>query len=350
MGSSGTPRRTVRQREIAALAGVSVSTVSRVLSGANGISVGAQRRVLAAAADLGHLGEGRGRRPRHVSLLVPEPFAGYSHDPFNSGILAGVEAECRRQGVHLGYALIGPDPAGSAFLREKTAVHQIDGLLLLSVDDPRLIEQVLALGLPTVAINAEHPSLPIDAFLPNNEVGPMLAVRHLVAYGHRRILHVSHLQRPTLRRRYDAYRASLATAGIAADPALLLEVRMDEAGAYAAMGAALAERRPDYTAVFCANDLSAIGVMRALQAGGYRVPEDVSVLGYDDIPIAPFLSPPLTTVRIEREELGALAVRRLLDRAATPTLTPIRVELAVRLVERRSVARRSPEGEGRAAP
>lgn len=92
------------------------------------------------------------------------------------------------------------------------------------------------------------------------------------------------------------------------------------------------------TAVICFNDFAAMGAIRALGMAGLRVPEDVSVVGFDDLALAAVVTPPLTTVRIEREELGALAVRRLLDRAVLPGLTPIRVELATWLIERQSVA------------
>lgn len=333
------PARPVRQREIAERAGVSVSTVSRVLNDVPGISAGLQRRVLAAAAELGPADRAGPRPPiHHVALLATDLRAGYALDPFHGDILAGVEAECRRLGLHLSYAVVDPDADAADLVRRKADQTNIDGFLFLAVDDRVLVERVLAFGVPVAVINAEYPGLAVDTFLPDNEGGAALAVRHLLGLGHRRILHVTHFQRRTIRRRHDTYRAVLAEAGIPPDPALVLDAVMGERQTYAAVKRALAETPTDFTAVFCANDASAIGTMRALREAGRRVPADVSVVGFDDLSVAEFLSPPLTTVRVEREELGALAVRRLLDRATTPTLTPIRVELATRLIERRSTA------------
>jgi len=132
----------------------------------------------------------------------------------------------------------------------------------------------------------------------------------------------------------------LEESGIGHDPALVLQTSIAATPAYEAMQARLRTGQPDFSAVFCANDLTAIGAMRALRENGMRIPADISVIGFDDIPMAAHTDPPLTTVRIEREELGALAVRRLLDRVATPNQTPIHVELACRLIERQTVASR----------
>jgi DNA-binding LacI/PurR family transcriptional regulator len=102
----------------------------------------------------------------------------------------------------------------------------------------------------------------------------------------------------------------------------------------------LAQGELDCTAAFCANDLSAMGFMRAAQEVGLRIPRDISVIGFDDIAAAAFLSPPLTTIRIKTGELATLALSRLIDRVAQPDLTPVRVSLACDLIERHSVARR----------
>jgi DNA-binding LacI/PurR family transcriptional regulator len=335
--------RRIRQREIAARSGVSVSTVSRVLNNTSTVSDDVQQRVLAAAAELGYWdGLPRQRRTlQHIGLLITKPPDQPFVDPFHSDICTGVEAECRRQGVHCTYTTVETGTQ-SAVVLDRVGYTRIDGLVLLAVDDRALIEAVLATGLPAVLINAEHPGVAIDTFLPDNQLGPTLAVQHLIAYGHRRILYVTRLQRRTIQRRHAAYRAALEGAGIPYDPALVFDIPPRKSGgahtAAEALQAWLARRPRDFTAVLCTTAAMAPWVMRVLSEEGYRIPEDVSVVGYDDLATTAFLSPPLTTVRIEREELGALAVRRLLERAATPALTPIRVELATRLIERESVA------------
>lgn len=343
----------VRQREIAAQAGVSTSTVSRVLNNVAGISADLQRRVLAAATELGYQtldsdapgGRAGGRSAlRHVGLFVSAIAIRKVIAPVYAAILHGAEEECRRQGMHLSYAVVEQGPEGATALAETVARNHIDGMALLAFEDHRQVEQILARDLPTVVVNTDHSTLPVDCVLGNDRAGVTLAMRHLLAHEHRRILHVTHLPRMNIRRRHDVYRAILEEAGLGYDPALVLDTGgpLSAQPAYAAMKRALAGRAPEFTAVLCANDNSANGALRALQEAGYHIPRDVSLVGYDDEPFAAFLSPPLTTIRIEREEIGVLAVRRLLERAARPALTPVRIELAARLIERQSVARARP--------
>lgn len=309
-----------------------------MVNNVGGISEALQQRVIQAAAELGFALEPV--RPklklRHVSLftMLAQP----TIDPFYAGVLSGVEAECRRHGLHLSYAVVEPGPSSSAMVFDKVKQNNIDGLILLAVDDRALAEHVLAQGLTCVLINAEHPGLPLDTMLPDNEGGVRQAVQYLLDRGHRRILHLTSTDRPTIRRRLRHYRMALEENDVPPDPALVVNMPMFPEGAYTAMQAFLTANPPDFTAIFCVNDNMAIGVMRALQEAGRRIPQDVSIVGFDDVPMAAFLSPPLTTVRIEREELGALAVRRLIDRAAMPNQTAFRLELATRLIERQSVA------------
>jgi DNA-binding LacI/PurR family transcriptional regulator len=335
--------RRIQQREIAARAGVSISTVSRVLNNVAGISAALQQRVLAAATELGYQGEPTRRlgQLQNVGLFTSLPAAA-SLDPFHADVLNGVEAECGRQGIHLNYATLGQTQARTEFVLDRLRQNPVDGLLLMSVDDPGLTRQLLALDLRIVMINVDQRELPVDTFLPDNRYGTLLAMRHLIGHGHRRIAHITWPERRTIRRRYEAYQAALDEAGIAYAPELIVEAPINAENAYEAMKCRLTSGELDFTAVFCANDLAAIGAMRALQEAGLRIPEDVSVVGFDDLTTTAFLSPPLTTVRVERGELGALAVRRLIERAAAPQFTPIRVELACRLIERQSTARARP--------
>jgi LacI family transcriptional regulator len=333
-------RRRIQQREIATRAGVSVSTVSRVLNNVAGISDALQRRVLEAAAELGYAPS----RPalngglHTVSLFTNLPAAPL-FDPFHADILSGIEMECRRHGIHLNIATVAPAPESTAFVIERIRQTSTEGLLLLSVDDRPLVEYVLGLDLPVVTINAEYPDLQIDSFLPDNYYGALIGMRHLIKQGHCHILHITYLKRRTIKRRHEAYRAALVEAGISYDPALVVDLPgLGAEEAYNGLDALLQEQPPNFTAIFCANDTAAMGALRVLQEHGLRVPEDMSVIGFDDISGAAFLTPPLTTVRIERAELGVLAVRRLVERAANPQLTPMRAELVCRLIERQSVA------------
>lgn len=328
----------VKQHDIAERAGVSVSTVSRVLNNVPSISEDVRQHVLSVATDLGY------QVPRfkpQASLRNVSLFTTLSRalDPFHADVISGIEVECLRQGIKLTFAGIEEGADGGSFVLAKIKQTSADGILLLSVDDQALIEEVLALGLPVVTINTDSPDLPVDAFLPDNFSGALRLMRHLIAHGHRRILHVTYLQRRTLRRRHDAYRAALDEAGIDYDSGLVVDLTGHHKSAYVWMRDRLAASHADFTAIFCVNDVAAIEILHALSEAGCRIPKDVSVVGYDDTPASAFLTPPLTTVHIDRRELSGLAVRRLLERAAEPALNPIRVELWSQLVQRRSVAK-----------
>lgn len=327
----------VGQRKIAERAGVSISTVSRALNNVPGVKDTVQQRILGAAAELGYQkGEPKRTRFQNVSLLTSLPL-GPTMDPFHADVLHAVELACGQEGIHLSYATSGNSPS-SLDVIERLRQNPVDGLLLLSLDNQTLIEKIRSLNLPIVMINVDSRDLPIDTFLPDNRQGALLAMRYLLRHGHRRILHITSSDRRTIQRRFEAYQAALNEAGIPHDPQLIIETHINAEETYAAMKQRLALGKPDFTAVFCANDLAAMGVLRALQEAGLQVPQDISVVGFDDIATAAFLSPPLTTVRIESTELANLALRRLLDRAVEPNLTPIRVLLSCRLIERQSVA------------
>lgn len=333
--------RRVYQRDIAKYAGVSISTVSRVLTNAGGISESVAQRVLAAAAELGYevADEGKPGQLRNVVLLTNLSLSPIL-DPFHADVFSGVEWACNEQGIHFSYASFTNGGANSEKTLSRLQQNPVDGILLLSLDDPALLEQVHALNIPTVMINVDMPDMLEDMFLPDNYQGARLAMRHLLDHGHTRILHITQSRRRTIQRRTEAYRDMLQEAGIAFDPDLLVEVEINAEQTYRMMTERLAQRGVDYTAVFCANDLSAMGFMRAAQEYGLNIPNDVSVIGFDDISSVAFLSPPLTTIRIEARQLASLAVRRLMDRVADPDLVPIQVLLRCELIERQTVSRR----------
>lgn len=330
----------VYQRDIAQHVGVSVSTVSRVLKNAGGISESVAQRVLAAAAELGYemSDSEKPHQLRNIMLLTSLSLSP-SLDPFHASVLSGVEWAVHEQEIHFSYASFSSGGANSDRILSRLQQNPVDGFLLLSLDDPALLEQIRALNVPIVMINVDALDAVEDAFLPDNYQGARLAMRYLLANGHTRILHITQSHRRTIRRRTEAYKDMLAETGIPFDPDLVVETEINAEQTYKVMTQRLAQRGADFTAVFCANDLSAMGFMRAAQEYGLSIPNKVSVIGFDDISSVAFLSPPLTTIRIESRQLATLAVRRLMDRVTVPNLVPIRVFLGCELIERQSVAR-----------
>lgn len=337
--NEGSKNKRVYQRDIAELAGVSISTVSRVLSNVGGISESVQERVYNAASELGYEKEEDANQLRNVMLLTTLPLAP-SIDPFHADVLNGVEFACSEAGIQLSYATLNNRAASDEAILSRIKQNPVDGLLLLSLDDTEFIEHIRALNIPLVMINVDNPDATEDSFLPDNYQGARLATRHLIAHGHERILHITESKRRTIQHRTEAYRDTLIDAGIPFDPELIIRCEINAEETYRISKELIKSKSLDFSAVFCANDISAMGFMRAAQEAGLRIPQDISVVGFDDIASVAFLTPPLTTIRIEIGELASMAVQRLIDRAAEPDLTPIRVSLACRLITRRSVLQR----------
>lgn len=330
----------VSQRDIARRAGVSNSTVSRVLNNVDGISNELREQVLKVAMELGYHNPATSGKLQRLHLFTTSFATMNSSHTFHPSILDGVAAACHQNGILLSYSVVKQSAveheATLNQVRERAGV----GILLMSIDDRVLIEKLLALKLPVALINAEQRDLPIDTFLPDNFTSGLLATRYLITLGHRRIGHMTepvNKRRSTLQQRLNGYRAGLEEAGIMYDPTLLLESPLNVDDAHHIMKSRFSRQQTAFSAMFCANDASAIGVMRALQESGKRVPADVSVIGYDDVPAASLLTPSLTTFHIDCEEMGQLAVQRMIYRMLKPDVAPIHVEIACSLVVRQSV-------------
>jgi DNA-binding LacI/PurR family transcriptional regulator len=325
---------------IAVRAGVSTSTVSRVLNNkADSISDELQQRVLAAVSELNPNNPAIKKSLDHVGLFS-DRLVDPSIEPFHFGIMAGIQAECQRLGIHFSFTLLKPEAETLGFIQDKVKQTNIDGLIFMAVDNREFLERIAQLDVPCVLVNSRHLGLAVDSFLPDNFTGAAMAVRYLIKNGHKHIIHLSDMRRETIRMRHLAYRTTLEESGLEYDPALV--VRTTDVGAseaYDAMKKFLANYPPEFSAIFCANDFSAIGAMKALREAGLNIPNDVSIVGFDDIAIAEFTDPPLTTVRVEREAIGAKALQGLVDRAANPDQLSYCLEMSCGLIVRDSVVK-----------
>ena len=328
-------------KRVAEAAGVHVSTVSRAVNPDTRhlVAEPVAARVLAEAARLGYRPDAaaaslRTGRSRLVGALVP----GIANPVF-APILAGAESVLAARGYALLVADPGDDPGRAAALADGMASRRVDGLLLATAagrDDP-VVSRCLARGTPVVLINRAEAEPRAPSVVSDDREGMRLAVGHLAELGHCRIGHVAgppSLSTGDLRRR--GFEAAMSEHGLDAAAALESAAAYTrEAGAEAARR--LLARRPDLSALACANDLLALGAYDALAAAGRRVPADVSVTGHNDMPMVDMVAPPLTTVRIGHAEMGREAAHLLLrameDRAAPPargTAVLLRPELVVR--------------------
>ncbi|SBN62459.1 transcriptional regulator, LacI family [Curtobacterium sp. 9128] len=321
--------------DVARAAGVSIPTVSKVVNHRDGVAPATMLRVQEVVERLGYetslvARSLRSSRTGVIGILVPE------FEPFSTELLRGISSATTGTGYELlAYAglLTGASQPGW----ERRSLSRLSGTL---IDGAIVVTPSTALpssSIPVVAIDPHtgpegHATVDTD-----NEGGARIAVEHLLALGHTRIAHIhGRADLASAQLREAGYRAALAAAGIPVDDALLRAGDYQEGNAAAVARELLSgPHRP--TAVFAANDSSAIGVLHAAADLGLRVPEDVSVIGFDDVPQASMTTPPLTTVAQPLAELGASAVEMLLSMLRGEP-TPEHVRLATTLQVRRSTA------------
>ena len=321
--------------DVARRAGVSTATVSRALSGAGRTSEATRARVQEAAEALGYRPSGLGRalkrrETRTIGLLVTD-----IGNPFFPQVVRAVEdeAHARGYGVVLGNA--SDDPERELAYIDLLLDRRVDGLIVASSRATRRhAERLASASMPVVLVNSEAPSATLHGIATDHRAGSRLAGQHLTELGHRDIAHISAPEELAAAAgpRRDGMRDALAVAGV--DPSTLRLVESDGSvdGGADATQRLLAAGRP--TALACYNDLVAIGALRALRRAGLSVPDDVSVIGFDDIELAAWTDPPLTTVRQPVVELGRRAVERIATELAGLPPPPGREILAPMLVVR----------------
>jgi DNA-binding LacI/PurR family transcriptional regulator len=309
--------------QVAALAGVSRATVSRVVNGSPKVSPAVRAQVERAVAKLGYVPNRAARslvtrRADSVALVVSEPHARFFSEPFFAGMVRGVSAALAETGVQL-LLLIAQDLPDRGWLERYVVGGHVDGVLLASLhgDDP-LPGTLERAGVPAVLIGR-----PVDQAAPgsyvdaDNRGGAGKAVGHLARRGRRRIATITgSLDMGVGQDRLEGYRDGLAAAGLAGAGDLVETGDFTEEGGAAAMGRLLERPGDPVDAVFAASDLMAAGALRALRAAGRRVPEEVAVVGFEDSAVARYAQPPLTTVRQPIEEMGRQATRLLLAQVA----------------------------------
>ncbi|MFE0463718.1 LacI family DNA-binding transcriptional regulator [Kitasatospora sp. NPDC058965] len=322
--------------EIAREAGVSAPTVSKVLNGRADVAPATRERVEELLRRHGY------RRRRGAAQAAPllELVFHELESAWAMEVIRGVENVVRAEGLSLvlsesaGHLSLGQSWVDGVLARRPTGV-----VLVLSGLDRAQREQLTSRDIPFVVMDpAGDPGQEVPAVGATNWNGGLAATRHLLELGHRRIAVIAGPGRMMCSRaRVDGYRAALETAGVPFDPALVREGDFHHEAGYAA-GLELL-RMPDRpTAVFTGNDLQALGLYEAARELGLRIPEQLSVVGFDDLPLARWVGPPLTTVRQPLTEMAEVATRMVLDLARGNRPSTVRVELATTLVERDSTA------------
>ncbi len=328
--------------DIATLAGVSQTTVSLALNGALGarLAKATRERVLAAAKALGYRLQKRGFARANanaaasaIGFVVDE----ISADPWCAIALDGAREKAWERGLTLQVAVTRGDAEMEQAVHAQMAGQHLLGLIYGTIQTRQIAPSAELLRIPTVLLNCHFADRSLPAVLPAEVLGGRTAAQCLIDAGHRRIgLIEGEVWMEASRDRLKGYRQALAHAEIPFDAELVRPGNWEPSAGFEQTLILMKLASPP-TAIFCANDLTALGCYEAIKELGLRIPQDIAVVGYDDREIAQFMRPPLTTILLPHFEMGGLAVECLIDQAARPPSRAPQLKVECPIVERSSV-------------
>jgi LacI family transcriptional regulator len=324
-------------REVAESAGVSYATVSHVINNTRVVTQETRERVLAAMSALNYRPNALARSLRQgksntLGLVLPD-----SANPFFAEISRSIEDAAFKKGYSVFLCNTELDTQRELFYVDVLSKKQVDGIIFVAAGDQAdSLDFLLRQNMPVVMIDRDLPNVEVDAVLTDHQLGGFLATQHLIQLGHTRIACIAGPSSITpSAERLTGYRKALEEAGLSYDERLIIR------GDYHAQSGmdithSILKLEPRPTAIFALNDLMALGALRAAAEAGFSVPRDLAVVGYDDLELARFTNPPLTTIAQPKKEIGAQAVNLLVDRMALKSRLPSRLVLAPELIIRRS--------------
>lgn len=322
-------------RDVARLAGVSHQTVSRVINRSNDVTPETRDRVEASIIELGYrpsaIARSMARGETRTLACISPNLTDYTF----ASIIEGAEQEARSQGYFLLSSSARDSQSFSALVEELVGHRRVDGLLIINpYADER--HQLIPPNFPVVFVGAHSRGGPIPSVCLDDEDAARAATQHLLERGHRRIALVTGpLVEDCSVDRRAGFMQALETAGIPFDESLVYEGDWSASSGREAL-LALAQRGNLPEAVFAQNDRMALGVLHAARELGLRVPEQLAVIGVDDMPLASYFDPPLTTMRQDMPRIGREAAHILLERIKNPNAALSHIKLPAELVVRQS--------------
>ena len=302
-------------KDVALHASVSVTTVSHVVNGTRFVSEVARQRVEAAVRELGYVPSAVARSLKHnttrtFGMVIPN-----NSNPYFAEIIQGVEARSFAAGYNVILCNSNDDPERQAAYLRVLAEKRIDGLIFVVTGSDAVVRATLGgINTPLVLLDREVSGVSSDLVEVNHVLGSQMATEHLLELGHPRVACISGPPglSPSSQRR-AGWKDALEKAGVERKESDLARGDFTARGGYLAMQTLL-KRRPRPTAVFACNDLMAFGALTAAREAGIAVPQQLSIVGFDDIDLAAFSAPPLTTVAQPKQQIGTVAAELLLDR------------------------------------
>jgi LacI family transcriptional regulator, galactose operon repressor len=332
----------VTLRDVARVAGVHPATVSRALNEETRALVNEEtaRRVLKAAEKLGYqpnpIARGlKTNRSYTIGVLIPD-----LTNPLFPPILRGIEDRLETDGYTPLTANTDNDPERELLDLQTMRARQVDGIIAATARrDHRLHDALLEAGLELVLVNRRQAELAVSSATADDRLGMRLAVEHLLSLGHTRIAHLAGpLDYSTGLDRHDSFLETMRAAGNEPDPELVLVAEAFTESEGTRLCGELMDRDHEFTAVAAANDLLALGCLDVFAERGRRCPEEISVVGFNDMPFAARFQPPLTTIHIPHYEIGKAAGELMLERLQEGDSPPREVRLEPHLVVRDSTA------------
>jgi LacI family transcriptional regulator len=325
--------------EIAEMAHVSRSTVSRVINGHPNVSEEVKERVWKIVREVGYQPHAAARslatnRSNILALIIPEPVAKIFTDPFFPVLIKGMADACNDHRYNLMLSLFTDREMQEEQHLRVLRSGTLDGAVIASttLDDP-LVPRLLEDNVPFVMVGS-YPDDRVSYVDVDNVHGGQMAVEHLLRLGHRRVATITGpLNMKASLDRLEGYKRALRNRGLPIEDSLVAEGDFTEQGGYSAMKSLLKESP---TAVFVASDTMAFGAARAIRDSGLSIPQDVAVVGFDDLPVSSVMNPPLTTIRQPIERLGYMATEVLVDIMQGKSEQPQRLMLPTELVVRQS--------------
>lgn len=328
-------------RQVADKAKVSIGTVSRVLNSKPGIGEETRQRVLAIAQELGYDASKRfhlsNSHLTHLGFLNQAFTKDITSNPFYADVFHGVEQICRELHINLSFSSLSFANNQLHSTPSLVKDNHVNGLLLVGGNIPKEIAAtVVKLSLlPLVLVDNHFPDCAWDAVMIDNLGGVSLSTEYLINKGHRRIALIGGPNHPSIVERRLSYEETLRRHDLT--PLIVTPPNLaPEDGQWGVVE--ILRQAPETSAIICSNDEQAVGALRKLTELGYSVPDDFSLVGFDNINMVQFTTPPITTICVDRITMGQIAVQLLLDRLKFPDRPVIKVTIGVELIERASVA------------
>ena len=333
----------ITAKQLAAKLGLSESAISLALNDKPGVSRETRRRVIEAAKAYGYdfskkASAATGRKGTICFAIYKKSGAVVSDTPFFSTLTDGISMGCRRQHYDcvVRYLYEDDDIADQVYT---LGASQFSGIILLATEiDEGTLKGFNRLGIPMVVLDAYYEKLDFNFILINNVQGAYMATEHLIK---KRRTQPGYLRSDywisNFEQRADGFYKAIRAAGMSTAKSQVLRLTPSQEGAYADMKRLLNAGERPVDCYFADNDLIAIGAILALKEAGYRVPEDVAVVGFDDMPACEYMDPQLTTIMVPKLFMGETAAMRVIQLIEGANTQPLKIEVSTKLVRRRSV-------------